>query len=58
MLDLIIRPNRKKEVFKASSKTEILERIEEQMTTQLAPSTRTRRRVDMRVVREKQLEIK
>ena len=44
--------------LQATSKTQILERIETQMTNQLAPNLNTRRRIDMRVVREKQLEVR
>ena len=40
------------------SKTAVLERIEHQMTNQLAPSLKTRRRIDLRVVRERQLEVR
>ena len=45
-------------VLQAASKTEVLERIELQMTKQLAPTFRTRRTIDMRVVRERQLEMR
>ena len=44
--------------LQVTSKTAVLERIEHQMTNQLAPSLKTRRRIDMRVVRERQLEVR